>query len=80
VLLAIFGNLVRSLYLSLTANAKGIVFVEKVHDSAGWSIMVFTAIGVALGAWLLSKLEKWLLAEQGKLEAKHAASEHPQIG
>jgi exosortase len=56
--LAIFGNIARSLFLSFTANSRGISSVEKVHDSAGWSILVFTAIGVAFLAWLMAKLEK----------------------
>src|SRR5207253_1888856 len=56
--LAIFGNIVRSLFLSFTANSRGIASVEKVHDSAGWSILLFTAIGVAFLAWLMAKLEK----------------------
>jgi exosortase len=68
ILLAIFGNLLRSLYLSFTANAKGVAAVEKVHDSAGWSILLFTAAGVALFAWLLSKLEKWAEREQARVE------------
>jgi exosortase len=67
--LALFGNVIRSLYLSLTANAKGIAAVEKVHDSAGWTILLFTAAGVALCAWLLNKLEKWLAREQARLKA-----------
>jgi exosortase len=67
---AVGGNLVRSLYLSLTANAKGIAAVEKVHDSAGWTILVFTAAAVALTAWLFAKLEKRLIAEQARIEAK----------
>lgn len=59
VALAIFGNLIRSLYLSLTANAKGVEAIDKVHDSAGWSILLFTAAGVVVLSWLFAKLEKW---------------------
>jgi exosortase len=69
VFFAIGGNLVRSLYLSLTANAKGIGAVEKVHDSAGWTILLFTAGSVALTAWLFSLLEKRVAREQAKLQA-----------
>jgi len=58
IFLAFFGNVVRSLYLSVTANAYGLHAVEKVHDSAGWSILAFTALGVALLAWGLARLEK----------------------
>jgi len=58
--LAIFGNLIRSLYLSLVANARGTEAIAGVHDSAGWSILAFTAAGVAILAWLFGKLEKKL--------------------
>ncbi len=58
VLLAMIGNLGRSLILSYTANAKGLQALESVHDTAGWSILAFTAVGVALLAWFFSKLEK----------------------
>lgn len=56
--LAVVGNLIRSLYLCLTAHAKGLDAIAKVHDTAGWSILAFTATGVVLMAWLLGKLEK----------------------
>ena len=59
VALALAGNLLRSLYLSLTANAKGVEAISAVHDSAGWSIFVFTAAGVGLLAWLFAKAESW---------------------
>lgn len=58
ILLAIVGNLGRSLILSLSANAGGAAGVEAAHDSAGWSILVFTGAGVALVAWGLSRYEK----------------------
>lgn len=57
--LAILGNLIRSLYLSLTANSKGLQAIDKVHDQAGWSILIFTAVGVIILSWLFAKLEKW---------------------
>jgi exosortase len=57
VCLAITGNLARSLFLSYTANASGVEVLESAHDAAGWSILLFTAAGVALFAWLFSKLE-----------------------
>lgn len=59
VCLAIFGNLVRAFYLSYTANAHGIEAIQKTHDAAGWSILLFTAIGVSLLAWLFNKAEKF---------------------
>lgn len=57
IVLAIVGNLLRSLYLSLTANASGGEGVRAVHDAAGWSILIFTAVGVIFLAWLMTKLE-----------------------
>ncbi len=56
--LAIFGNLIRSLFLSFVANAQGVQSIERFHDAAGWSILLFTAAGVALLAFLLARVEK----------------------
>ena len=56
--LAVFGNVVRSLYLSLTANARGLDAIAEVHDAAGWSILIFTTVGVIALSWLLNKLEQ----------------------
>lgn len=56
--LAVVGNFFRSLFLSLTAYRKGPEALEAVHDSAGWSVLVFTAVGVILLAWWLTRLEK----------------------
>lgn len=61
--LAIFGNLIRSLYLSLTANAKGVDAIKEVHDAAGWSILIFTAVGVMVLSWLFAKFERWVHAQ-----------------
>lgn len=55
--LAILGNLVRSLFLSYNANARGLQSVDATHDAAGWSILAFTAIGVAVLGWLFHKAE-----------------------
>lgn len=69
---AIGGNLIRSLYLSLTANAKGIAAVEKVHDSAGWTILLGTAIAVGITAWLFHKIEKRAALEEARLKMQPA--------
>lgn len=69
-LLAIFGNLVRSLFLSLVANAKGAASVDSVHDAAGWSILLFTAAGVTALAWGATKLEKAAAQQQPSLPAQ----------
>ena len=61
--LAVLGNIIRSLYLSYTANAKGIASVSAAHDAAGWSILAFTVAGVALFSWWFSRLEKKLAAK-----------------
>jgi exosortase len=58
ILLATFGNLVRSLTLSYTANAKGLEALKDLHDTAGWSILAFTGAGVVFCSWMLNKLEK----------------------
>ena len=58
ILLAIVGNVIRSLVLSLVANAHGISAVSSVHDSAGWSVLLFTASGIALAAYVLGRMEK----------------------
>jgi exosortase len=71
--LAIIGNLARSLILSLTANAKGLEAVKDAHDSAGWSILAFTAGGVILVAWGFSKYEKWLARATIRLRARQGA-------
>lgn len=58
--LAVVGNFGRSLFLSLTAASKGIQAVEGVHDTAGWSVLIFTAGGIALLAWWVARAEKRL--------------------
>ena len=56
--LAVIGNIGRSLYLCLSAHSKGMESISKVHDTAGWSILAFTALGVILFSWLLGRLER----------------------
>ncbi len=56
--LAIVGNFGRSLFLSMTAASKGIQAVDTVHDTAGWSVLIFTAGGIALLAWWVARTEK----------------------
>ena len=64
ILAAIAGNLIRSFFLSYTANSRGPAAIQSWHDAAGWAILVFTAGAVALFAWLLNKLEKSTLTER----------------
>ena len=56
--LAIFGNLARSLFLSFMANKNGLEAIDKFHDTAGWSILAFTVVGVGIAAFFMGKLEK----------------------
>lgn len=58
IVLAVVGNLGRSLYLSLTAAQQGVQAVDTVHDTAGWSVLIFTAAGIALLAWWVGRLER----------------------
>ncbi|MBL9138389.1 MAG: exosortase/archaeosortase family protein [Verrucomicrobiales bacterium] len=63
--LAVAGNFGRSLYLSLTAARHGVDAVGGVHDAAGWGVLVFTAAGLVLLAWRVSRTER--IALQGSL-------------
>ena len=58
VVLAMVGNFLRSLYLSLTANRLGPEGLKAVHDTAGWSVLVFTAVGVVALAWWFTRTEE----------------------
>jgi exosortase len=57
IFLAVFGNLMRVLFLSYQAHHHGIEAVDANHDAAGWSILLFTVGGVAVLSWLLGKLQ-----------------------
>lgn len=60
VALAVIGNFGRSLFLSLTAHRSGVEALKAVHDSAGWSVLLFTALGIAFLAWFVGHLERRL--------------------
>ena len=60
ILLAMGGNLLRAFWLSYTAHTKGAAAIASYHDAAGWSILAFTAAGVAAAAWGLGRWEKAL--------------------
>jgi exosortase len=62
--LAILGNVIRSLYLCLMAYWRGIESISKVHDTAGWSVLAFTAVGVVLISWVLAQVEKMVEADR----------------
>lgn len=67
--LAVVGNFFRSLYLSLTAYQKGVDAVNTVHDTAGWSILIFTAGGLVLLAMAMTRMER-LAAEFASQQAE----------
>ncbi len=56
--LAFLGNVGRSLWLSLAAHRGGHDALARLHDTAGWSILLFTMAGVALLAWACSRVER----------------------
>lgn len=58
IFLAVVGNFGRSLYLSITAHSQGPDALRSVHDTAGWSVLVFTAFGVGALAWFVERLER----------------------
>ncbi|MBM3833422.1 MAG: exosortase/archaeosortase family protein [Verrucomicrobia bacterium] len=59
--LALAGNFLRSFYLTITAHRHGIEALKSFHDTAGWSIFIFSAAGLIVMAWLVNKLEKFSL-------------------
>jgi exosortase len=63
VVLALMGNFGRSLYLSMTAARHGVAAVTGVHDAAGWSVLVFTTVGLAIVGWRILKAERAMLRE-----------------
>jgi hypothetical protein len=49
-----------ALPVPLMANAHGVKSLDHYHNTAGWSILLFTASVVALLAWALTKFESSL--------------------
>lgn len=56
-LIAIPGNICRTLILSLSAHYGGLAQLKKVHDAAGWSILVVNLIGLGIAVIVLRKVE-----------------------
>jgi exosortase len=61
VVLAVVGNFGRSLFLSITAYRAGAAGLQAVHDTAGWSVLTFTAVGVVVLVQILCRLERHAL-------------------
>ena len=62
-LLAIAGNYLRSLYLSLTAHRSGLEALEGVHDAAGWTVLLGTVVGLGALACLVKSVEARVVEE-----------------
>jgi exosortase len=54
--LALVGNMVRSMFLSLMVSRNGIESIDRFHDVAGWAVFVFTACGVGITCWGMNRL------------------------
>lgn len=72
IVLAVVGNLARSLRLSLAAQAGGPEALHAVHDSTGNMVMWITLIGLALLAWWVAGLERRAKAWQDARQAAGA--------
>lgn len=70
VALAIFGNFFRSLYLAYSAYQGGPEQLKKVHDTAGWSVLAFTAVGLVILSILVTRLEAAAVNYRKRLEAR----------
>jgi exosortase len=71
VALAVVGNLGRALFLALTAYHHGADALKQVHDTAGWTVLGFTFVGVSILAWIVVRLERTVsrgLAAAAELE------------
>ena len=55
--LALTGNFLRSLFLAMIAHHKGLEALKQFHDSAGWSIFAFTAVGLLMVARFIGRIE-----------------------
>lgn len=67
---AVVGNIGRSFYLSLTAHRHGTDALERVHDTAGWSVLLVTLLGLAAMAWMLSRWESALARLRARRPAR----------
>ncbi|MBL9176163.1 MAG: hypothetical protein JNL10_21650 [Verrucomicrobiales bacterium] len=58
--------------MSLTANRLGPEGLKAVHDTAGWSVLIFTAAGVVALAWWFTRKEERLQREAESAPARGA--------
>jgi exosortase len=69
---AVPGNLVRTMILCLTAHYQGMDAMHKIHDSAGWSILAVTLVGQLVMVWWLRGWEQRRPDELPASEARTA--------
>lgn len=62
VVVAVLGNLIRVFWLSWAASNQGVDAVDMTHDTAGWSILLFTIVGVGMFSWWFGRLESSFIA------------------
>ena len=67
VILAVFGNLLRAFFLAWTASRGGLKALHRYHDSAAWSILLFTAIGTIFLARAIAKFDRTYAAATNRL-------------
>ena len=58
VFLAMAGNFFRSLYLAYSAYLGGPEQLKKVHDTAGWSVLAFTAVSLVILSLAITRFER----------------------
>lgn len=56
-IVAVLANLIRVFWLSWAASTQGLDAIDMTHDTAGWSILLFTIVGVGVFSWLFGRME-----------------------
>lgn len=79
-MIAIPGNIVRTVILSLAAYHGGLAKLRELHDIAGWSILVVNLVGLGLVVVLLRRLERALAGRDGRSPAAPAPATSGEHG
>jgi exosortase len=78
ILLAILGNIGRTLFLCCQGAAKGIESIRGVHDAAGWSVMAFTIAGVGAASYFgLGAQQRLVRIRKARRNAGRVLTEDP---
>lgn len=75
-MIAIPGNLFRTIWLTVTAHFDGLEAMQALHDPAGWIVMGSTVVGVGFVCFLLYKFEGIMIVNP--LPQKRTASNQPR--